>query len=147
MKKFKATITTYVLISLFFLTSVLAQSTQATRKYRVIAVKNGNSAITSMSNETEVTPTMYLYVPNAFTPNGDGLNDLFTVQGEAIRSFRLQIFNRWGDLIFESSDLCQAWDGKFNGQPVPQGTYVYRLSASSITGKHLTREGTVNVLF
>jgi gliding motility-associated-like protein len=145
--KFTATISLMITLIVFQVLESSAQQSQLTRKYRVIAVKNGNSSITSMSNETEVTPTMYLYVPNSFTPNGDGLNDFFYVQGEAIQTFKIQVFNRWGDLIFESNDVNTGWDGKFNGQLVPQGTYVYKLSASSVTGRRTTKEGTINVLF
>jgi gliding motility-associated-like protein len=145
--KFTATISLMITLIVFQVLESSAQQSQLTRKYRVIAVKNGNSSITSMSNETEVTPTMYLYVPNSFTPNGDGLNDFFYVQGEAIQTFKIQVFNRWGDLILESNDVNTGWDGKFNGQLVPQGTYVYKLSASSVTGRRTTKEGTINVLF
>jgi gliding motility-associated-like protein len=145
--KFTATISLMITLIVFQVLESSAQQSQLTRKYRVIAVKNGNNSITSMSNETEVTPTMYLYVPNSFTPNGDGLNDFFYVQGEAIQTFKIQVFNRWGDLIFESNDVNTGWDGKFNGQLVPQGTYVYKLSASSVTGRRTTKEGTINVLF
>ncbi len=145
--KCTATLTLILSVLIFQTVELSAQQSQLTRKYRVIAVKNGNSAITSMSNETEVTPTMYIYVPNSFTPNGDGLNDLFFVQGEAIQTFTMQVFNRWGDLIFESNDVNSGWDGKFNGKLVPQGAYVYKLSASSVTGRRTTKEGTINVLF
>lgn len=145
--RFTATLT--LILSLLILQTIelSAQQSQLTRKYRVIAVKNGNSAITSMSNETEVTPTMYIYVPNSFTPNGDGLNDYFFVQGEAIQTFKMQVFNRWGDLVFESNDVNSGWDGRFGGALVPQGAYVYKLSASSVTGRRTTKEGTINVLF
>lgn len=145
--RFTATLTLILFLLIIHTVELSAQQTQLTRKYRVIAVKNGNSAITSMSNETEVTPTMYIYVPNSFTPNGDGLNDQFFVQGEAIQTFKMQVFNRWGDLVFESNDVNNGWDGKFNGNLVPQGAYVYKLSASSITGRRTTKEGTINVLF
>ncbi len=100
-----------------------------------------------MSNETEVTPTLNIYVPNTFTPNGDGINDYFFVQGEAIHSFKIQIFNRWGDLIFESNDVANGWDGKFNGNYVPQGAYVFKLTASSVTGRKAFKEGALNVLY
>ncbi len=145
--RFTATITLILSVLIFQTIQLSAQQSQLTRKYRVIAVKNGNSAITSMSNETEVTPTMYIYVPNSFTPNGDGLNDYFYVQGEAIQTFKMQVFNRWGDLVFESNEVNKGWDGKFNGNLVPQGAYVYKLSASSVTGRRTTKEGTINVLF
>jgi gliding motility-associated-like protein len=100
-----------------------------------------------MSNVTEVTPYMSIYIPNSFTPNGDGLNDTFGVYGEAIQGFRIQVFNRWGQMIFESTDVNLRWNGIYDGQQVPQGSYVYRVVASGITGKTTTRDGTVSVIY
>lgn len=69
-----------------------------------------------------------LFVPNAFTPNGDGLNDLFRIRGGAgIQDFSMQIFNRWGKLIFETNDPQIGWDGTLNGIPQPTGAYAYSI--------------------
>ena len=66
-------------------------------------------------------------VPNAFTPNNDGLNDCFGVAkwGDAVRKFRMTIYNRNGQPIFTSNDVNTCWDGKYNGLPQPSGTYIY----------------------
>jgi gliding motility-associated-like protein len=66
-------------------------------------------------------------VPNAFTPNNDGLNDCFGVAkwGNAVRKFRMTIYNRNGQPIFTSNDVNTCWDGKYNGLPQPSGTYIY----------------------
>jgi gliding motility-associated-like protein len=136
-----------LLLSVFACSAVSAQNVVASRKYRVVAYKKGNNSVTSVSNTTEVTPYMSIYIPNSFTPNGDGLNDTFGVYGEAIKDFRIQVFNRWGQLIFESSDVTQRWNGVFDGQQVPQGSYVYRVVASGVTGKTTTKDGTVNVIY
>lgn len=134
------------LLMTFISNGLLSQNMQYSRKYRVIAYKNGNSSITSMSNETEVTPTMSIYIPNSFTPNGDGLNDTFGISGEAIKDFSIQIFNRWGDLIFETKNASHNWDGTFNGNRVSEGVYVYKVAASNITGRKTQKEGTVTVV-
>jgi gliding motility-associated-like protein len=136
-----------VLFTAFACSAVSAQNVTASRKYRVIAYKKGNNSISSMSNVTEVTPYMSIYIPNSFTPNGDGLNDTFGVYGEAIQGFRIQVFNRWGQMIFESTDVNLRWNGIYDGQQVPQGSYVYRVVASGITGKTTTRDGTVSVIY
>lgn len=67
------------------------------------------------------------FVPNAFTPNNDGLNDCFGVMkwGNAVRKFRMTIYNRLGQTIFTSNDVNTCWDGKYNGVPQPSGTYIY----------------------
>ena len=117
------------------------------RRYRVIAYKNGNPAVTSMSNTTEVIPYMSIYIPNSFTPNGDGMNDTFGAYGEAVKDFKMQVFNRWGQVIFESNNFSSRWDGTFDGTKAPQGSYVYRVSAIGLTGKSSTRDGTVNLIY
>jgi gliding motility-associated-like protein len=67
-----------------------------------------------------------LFVPNAFSPNRDGLNEVFKANfGEGIKDFRLQIFNRWGQLVFESSDIAKGWDGNWKGVPQPIGNYIW----------------------
>lgn len=127
-------------------TTAYSQTVQLSRKYRVIAVKKGQPGITSMSNETEVIPTMYLYIPSAFTPNGDGLNDTFGIQGESISGFHIQIFNRWGQMVYESQDATMAWDGSYKGLAAPQGAYVYKLAASNVSGRTMVKKGTVNLV-
>lgn len=66
-----------------------------------------------------------IFAPNSFTPNGDGLNDIFKVQGTDIVSFRLLIFDRWGELIFETKNLKEGWDGYYKGNLVKQDVYVW----------------------
>lgn len=65
-----------------------------------------------------------LYVPNAFTPNKDALNDIFYAEGTDITSFSMRIFDRWGQLIFESSDIYDGWDGFYKGHKVANDVYV-----------------------
>jgi gliding motility-associated-like protein len=65
------------------------------------------------------------YVPNSFTPNADGLNESFSAQGVDVTYFKMTIFNRWGELLFETSDMAKGWDGKYKGEYVPGGEYVY----------------------
>ena len=125
-----------------------AQPVQSeSRKYRVVAYKNGNPAVTSTSNTTEVVPYMSIYIPNSFTPNGDGMNDTFGIYGEAVKDFKMQVFNRWGQIVFETNNFNNRWDGTFEGNHVPQGSYVYRVSATGIAGKSSSRDGTVNIIY
>ncbi len=114
---------------------LFAQDVLDNKIYRVTAYKNGNNQITSTSNYAEVIPPLNIYIPNAFTPNGDGMNDTFGVKGEGIRNFRLYIYNRWGEKIFETTNPKQQWDGYYNGQPVEQGTYVVQVFAYGLSKK------------
>ncbi len=86
------------------------------------------------TNECRVTDSLdllvsgSLYAPNAFTPDGDGVNDIWRVKGENIGSFHLKIFNRWGELFFETRDMNEGWDGTVEGRPAKQDVYVYQIT-------------------
>jgi gliding motility-associated-like protein len=67
------------------------------------------------------------YVPNAFTPNGDGKNDVFYTYGKGISQIYLQIFDRWGELVFESDDINKGWDGAYKGVLLNPGVFVYHV--------------------
>ena len=135
------------LLTVLAASSLSAQNVQNSRKYRVVAYKNGNNGVTSTSNTTEVVPYMSIYIPNSFTPNGDGLNDTFGAYGEAIREFKMQVYNRWGQMIFESNNVSNQWDGTHLGEKVPQGSYVYKVIAKGVVGKQTTKDGTVNIVY
>ncbi len=72
-----------------------------------------------------------IWVPNAFTPNGDGINDIVNVFGDCVRLHRFMIFNRWGEKMWDTTDIEQGWDGYFKGVLQPVGVYVYWVSYSS----------------
>ncbi len=83
-----------------------------------------------------------VYVPNAFSPNGDTKNDVFKVYGtDALTDFHLQIFNRYGQLVFETTDKNKGWDGTVNNKPVVNGNYVYILQykETGIAGQQVVR--------
>jgi gliding motility-associated-like protein len=84
------------------------------------------------------------YVPNAFSPDGDGLNDEFKVisNSNKISSFRMYIYNRWGALVFESKDMSLGWDGEYKGKPASQGVYAYKIEYS-INDHQFSKFGTV----
>ena len=71
-----------------------------------------------------------LYSPNAFSPDGDGINDLFKVSGQGMSDFQIEIYNRWGQMVYKSIDLSNGWDGTFKGKNLPTGTYVYKIKTS-----------------
>ncbi len=76
----------------------------------------------------ELTVYVIPYIPNAFTPNGDGLNDIFRIVGlppENLTLFNMQIFNRWGQVVFSSNNILEGWDGTLNGQICPDDDYVW----------------------
>ena len=93
-----------------------------------------------------------VYIADAFSPNNDGKNDLFTIKGQGIRNVKyLRVYNRWGELVFERSnfevgDVNSAWNGKYKGQLVPSGSYVY-FAEMSCNEQTFTRKGTVTVVY
>jgi gliding motility-associated-like protein len=88
-----------------------------------------------------------IQMPNAFSPNGDGHNDVFRIPpGSQIKLEEFDIFNRWGQRVFETRDIGKGWNGMINGSTADTGTYVYMIVGSSIEGKKIILKGTV-ILF
>ncbi len=85
-------------------------------------------------------------VPNAFTPNGDGLNDVFLPSYLNVDQFEMRIFNRWGQMVFYSDAIDKGWDGTFEGKPEEIGTYVYEISVTFLDGMKFRRKGNVVLL-
>jgi gliding motility-associated-like protein len=85
-------------------------------------------------------------LPNAFTPNGDGLNDVFGPLGEGFSVLYFRVYNRWGELIFESNDIQNHWDGTFKGEPVPNGVYAWVLNWANALGNEDVMSGNVTVI-
>jgi len=142
----KTHLTIAILTCLLFGKTIVtqAQNVVDNKVYRVTAYKRGNTTVTSTSNYAEVSPPLNMYIPSAFSPNGDGINDLFGVKGEGIKDFQILVYNRWGEVIFESTEARKQWDGRYNGNPVEQGTYVYKLFAA---GVKKPKTGAVTVIY
>lgn len=87
-----------------------------------------------------------LFLPNAFTPNGDGNNDILYLRGDNITSMHLAIYNRWGELVFETRDQSVGWDGTFRGKPVDPAVFVYHLEADCGDGLRYFDKGNVTVI-
>lgn len=98
------------------------------------------------SNIVTVNQEVRLIFPQAFTPNNDGINDIFTGFGTHLTSYKLTIFNRWGEQIFTSNSIRQGWDGRYNNGDAPEGVYVYVASAVDETGKKIQMKGTFQLI-
>jgi gliding motility-associated-like protein len=112
--------------------------------YSVIVQTNEGCTSTNSAYLKDMYMPFYFNVPNAFTPDGDGLNDVFRpiATTDLIRQFSLVIYNRWGQLIFETSDYSGGWDGK----DAPAGVYGWVISYSNHTGKVFKMRGSVTLL-
>lgn len=111
---------------------------------------NGNNNQQAVSNEVNALRALRFAYPKAFTPDNQGPaeNETFKVfvTEEFIASFEMNIFNRWGEMIFSTRDLTQGWDGKFNGKPQPEGTYIFTAVLVDKTGRTFKRDGSVMLL-
>lgn len=90
-----------------------------------------------------------LYVPNAFSPNADGTNDIFKAIGLGIRDFKMYIFDRWGNQVFYSEKIDKGWDGTFQakgGDVVQEDVYVWKIEAKSVKGDKKLLAGTVSLI-
>lgn len=85
-----------------------------------------------------VRPEGKIIIPNAFTPNGKGGNEIFKAEGYSIANFKMGIYTRWGQKLFETDDISKGWDGTFNGKPCPEGVYVYMIDGYFESGRKLS---------
>lgn len=118
--------------------------------YVVIATTNGCSAADSTIVIRNVECDCHPSIPNAFSPNGDGLNDRFRVLNVAacpsLERFSFSIYNRWGELVYQTNDVYAGWDGTWKGQPAELGTYVYATVLPEPDGGAIRRTGTVTLV-
>jgi gliding motility-associated-like protein len=87
-----------------------------------------------------------MYVPNAFSPNGDGANDILYVRGQCLETLTFMVFNRWGQKVFETTDKNIGWDGTFKGDLMNSGVFVYRLEGKDYDGKGYSMKGNVTLI-
>jgi gliding motility-associated-like protein len=115
--------------------------------YRVYLVATTSFGCINLDSlDVRIHPDFAVYPANAFTPNGDGENDTFVVKGTGINSYNIKIFSRWGELIFESDDINDSWDGTYNGSPLPTGTYAYKINYQSMINIDYSVQGTVTII-
>jgi gliding motility-associated-like protein len=110
--------------------------------YATVANEYGCTAKDSV--EIKVTPT--LYVPNSFSPNGDGINDIFKPEYSGYVEIELLIFDRWGENIFRTNDLTGGWNGTYKNVNCELGVYTYKLTAKDISDNTLEKVGHVTLL-
>lgn len=116
-----------------------------TTTYKVIATNEyGCLAVDSIT--VFVDADLNIYIPNIFSPNGDGNNDTFYIRGKGIKSLNLIIYNRWGEKVFETSDVNSGWDGNFRGQQLPPSVFVYYLNAFLETEQRVIKKGDITLI-
>ena len=111
------------------------------RALGVSSCRTSDAAIISVTTKTDD-----IFIPNTFTPNGDGRNDYFRVYGNAIKSVKMVVFSQWGQKLFESTDPLNGWDGTFNGRMQPSGVYVYVATIILNNNTTVTKHGTMDLI-
>jgi gliding motility-associated-like protein len=118
-----------------------------TGHYKVLlTVSTANGCRDTAVQKVIVGADFTIYVPNAFTPNEDGLNDDWHVKWIGVKAFHVMLFDRWGMVIFESTDPDFQWDGILHGKACQEGIYTYVIEASGYLRAKLKRAGTVTLI-
>ena len=129
-----------------FLVNPIHTYTQPGSYEITLIATNQEGCIDSISKWIEIAPERYIYLPNSFTPDGDGLNEYFYGRFIGLMSARFYIFNRWGEEIFFSDQLNFVWDATYEGIPVQDGTYTWYLIYEIEKGIYEDLSGHVNVI-
>ncbi len=144
--------TTYSVVSwsplnLFPSQSSLSQTIRADSSVNITVIaKSSAGCLDTASISLAVIPIDGLFIPSAFTPNGDGKNDVLRVLGSNIVDLDFRVFNRWGQLVFSSNDPAKGWDGTLAGKAQAPDVFVYVAVAKMKDGKTLTKKGTATLI-
>jgi gliding motility-associated-like protein len=109
-------------------------------------IENEYSCTDSTAKLIRINPIYAIWIPNAFTPNGDNTNDYFFVDGYGIKELQVQIFDRWGVQLYNGEGLDQSWDGIYKGKLVQLDAYVYKVRAQDVRGEWHDYIGKVTVV-
>lgn len=118
--------------------------------YQYIVTNPGNFKVIVTSDGCSISDSIsvnscdkFLFFPNAFSPNGDGLNDSFRPVGRNVEEYAVRIYDRWGGLVYESFSVGTGWDGKYRDKPCPAGIYVYIATYNEQGNKNINVKGTI----
>ncbi|MCX7696146.1 MAG: gliding motility-associated C-terminal domain-containing protein [Bacteroidales bacterium] len=103
---------------------------------------SANTTVTAGTEECYIT---HIFIPNIFSPNGDGNNDVFQIYGAGIKNIKVYIYDRWGIKVYESSSLTDTWDGTYKGKPLDPAVFMYYITVEFKNGETKEFEGTLTL--
>ncbi len=124
---------------------------EVTTKY-IVSIQDSSSSACELTDTITIVVVEfdckdpYIFVPSAFSPNGDGSNDVLYVRGNFIAELYLTIYNRWGEEVFSTTDQTKGWDGTYKGMPADPAVFVYYIKAKCVDGQEYFKKGNVTLI-
>lgn len=112
----------------------------------IVTATDKNGCRASDTTFVDINGIMEIYVPNIFSPNGDGSNDVLVISGPRLFDYSLEIYDRWGKRVFMSSEQNEYWDGTVDGIPLSPQTFVYILKGKTILNDTIIKEGNITII-
>ena len=112
----------------------------------LLVLENEGGCIDSASVQICVNDPSSLFIPDIFSPNNDGANDILFVRGEGIVQLDFSLYNRWGDKVFSTNSIDNGWDGNVRENKSPTGIYFYQLKARVNNGDEIVRSGDITLV-
>jgi gliding motility-associated-like protein len=111
-----------------------------------LTAENSIGCTNVFSKIVQVEDAFKLFTPNAFSPNADNKNDEFSIKSRGVKEFSIMIFNRWGEILFQTSDITDSWDGTFDGKEVQEGIYYYSVYGKDYKNEAFQEKGNLMLL-
>ena len=126
----------------YFTTQNATHTYADTGTYTITLIVTNNGCLDTITTDIRIEPEFLFFMPTAFTPNGDSQNDYFGPQGAGVSAFEMVIFDRWGNALYQTTDMNKPWDGK----GASQGVYIYKIKAKDYFGKPYEYFGNVSII-